>query len=382
MRTIPPEFVHMRIHWIAQHFYPEIGGMETHIREIAKRLIKKGHDVTVHSSIRTTDNRKLCRNGNIDRIQIKRYEPRLNLGYYLSYWKPIIYDCDLIVMEGYPSLINDHVRRKYADRYPLVSFSLGCCLSTSHVGRLMKRYYDRFYGIKTFKSVDSIISLTENEKKWLEDKNIDSRKINVIPAGIPDEAFGKYRDNPIKERFGFDRYILFVGRMYHEKRPLDLVRALSKLNSQTKDTALVFVGPDAGETERVLKLAKDLEVSDRVICLGRVSEKEKYSIISNCELFVLPSQWESQGIVLVEAMAQGKPVIGTNVGGIPYMIENGENGLLYNCGDISGLVNQMEYLLDDPAKSKEMGLKGLKEAIEKYQWDNIVDRVEWVYRST
>jgi glycosyltransferase involved in cell wall biosynthesis len=246
----------------------------------------------------------------------------------------------------------------------------------------MKTYYDRVYGIKTFRSVDSIISLTENEKKWLEDKRIDSGKINVIPAGIPDEAFGKYRNNPIKERFGFDRYILFVGRMYHEKRPLDLVAALSRLNSRSEDIALVFVGPDAGETARVLKMAKDLGISDRVICLGKVSEKDKYSIISNCELFVLPSQWESQGIVLVEAMAQGKPVIGTNVGGIPYMIENGENGLLYNCGDISGLVNQMEYLLDDPAKSKEMGLKGLKEAIEKYQWDNIVDRVEWVYRST
>jgi glycosyltransferase involved in cell wall biosynthesis len=371
----------MRIHWIAQHFYPEIGGMETHIREIAKRLIYKGHDVTVHSSIRTTDNKILSRNSNIDRIQIKRYKPRLNLGYYLTYWKPMIYDCDLIVLEGYPSLINDYVRKKYADKYPIVSYSLGCCLEASRAGRLMKKYYDRFYGIKTFRNVDSIISLTENEKNWLKNKNIDSGKINVIPAGIPDEAFGKYGNNPIKERFGFDRYILFVGRMYHEKRPLDLVAALSRLNSGSDDTALVFVGPDAGETARVQQLAKDLRIQHRVICLGRVSEKDKYSIISNCELFVLPSQWESQGIVLVEAMAQGKPVIGTRVGGIPYVIDNGENGLLYNCGDISGLADQIEYLLGDPRKAKEMGLRGLEEAIEKYQWDKIVDKVEWVYRS-
>jgi hypothetical protein len=72
-----PVLLHIRIHWIAQHFYPEIGGMENHIRKIAKRPIKKSHEVTVHTSLRTTDNGRLSRNGwklKKENEKIKKYK--------------------------------------------------------------------------------------------------------------------------------------------------------------------------------------------------------------------------------------------------------------------------------------------------------------------
>lgn len=369
----------MKINWVAPHFYPETGGVETHVEQISKQLIERGHEVTVHTSAVTVNKEKLPSAGELGDIKIRRYKPSINRGFYLCLWKPDIKDGDIIAMEGYPSLTNDHVRRKYGKNFPLVIYSQGVVLTLTGFGALMKRIYDGLYGVKTLRKADRIVAMTELEKNWCREKGIDTNKIEIIPNGIFDEAFDTYDPNLPKQKYGLKKYLLFIGRMYHEKAPTHLVQALSRLQDDFKDLGIIFVGPDQGEVGKVKAMTKELGLEEKVVYAGKVSDKEKYELLAGCEFFVLPSKHESQGIVFVEAWAQKKAVIGTKVGGVPYVVKDGETGLLYNYGDIDALTGHIRFLLENPGDSKKIGIRGFEIASKEYRWKNVVDRIERLY---
>jgi glycosyltransferase involved in cell wall biosynthesis len=285
-------------------------------------------------------------------------------------------------LEGYPSLTNDYVRKKYGSKYPMVTFSLGVVLATKGLSAFLKGFYDSMYGVKTLREVDRIIALTEQEKEWCKGKDIDTKKIDIIPAGIYDSAFSSYDVLKAKEKYCFERYILFIGRMFYEKSPVHLVQALSKLGDEYKGLGVVFAGPDLGEAEKVKAKAKELGLENRIVYAGKVSEKEKYELLAGCEFFALPSKIEAQGIVFAEAWAQKKPVISTRAGAVPYVVKDKETGLLYDYGDINSLAGHIEYLLKNPKEARMMGEKGFEEADTKYRWGKVIDKIEAVFEKT
>jgi glycosyltransferase involved in cell wall biosynthesis len=370
----------MKINWVAPHFYPETGGVETHVEQISKQLIERGHEVIVHTSAVSVKKGRLPFTGELGEIKIRRYKPSFNRGFYLCLWKPEIKEGDIIAMEGYPSLTNDHVRRKYGKKYPLVIYSQGVVLPLTGFGAFMKKIYDGFSGVKTLRKADRIVAMTDLEKNWCREKGIDSKKIEIIPNGIFDEAFDLYDPNLPKQKYGLKKYILFIGRMYHEKAPTHLVQALSRLQDDFKDIGVIFVGPDQGEVSKVKVMTKQMGLEEKVVYTGTVSDKEKYELLAGCEFFVLPSKHESQGIVFVEAWAQKKAVIGTKVGGVPYVVKDGETGLLYNYGDIDALIRHIRFLLENPKETKKIGVKGFEIASKEYRWKSVVDRIEKLYR--
>jgi glycosyltransferase involved in cell wall biosynthesis len=125
-----------------------------------------------------------------------------------------------------------------------------------------------------------------------------------------------------------------------------------------------------------------LNLENRVVLTGMVSEKDKRALLSGCRFFVNPSLFEAQGVVFFEAWAQKKPVIGTRVGGVPFIIKDGETGLLYNYGDVNALAKHIKFLLENSDKARAMGQKGYKFVYENYRWDDVVKRVEQVFSET
>ena len=139
------------------------------------------------------------------------------------------------------------------------------------------------------------------------------------------------------------------------------------------------MGPDQGEIAKVRALARDLKLRDRVICTGRVSTKEKFELLSGAELFAMPSRYEAQGIVFIEAWAQKKAIIGTKVGGVPYVVKDRETGLLYDYGKIEALSKHIGFLLENPKEAKRMGERGYEMANKEYRWKTVIDRLEGLY---
>ncbi len=369
----------MKINWVAQHFYPETGGVEYHVEQISRQLIERGWEVLVHSSCVTVNKETLPLSGELDDIKIKRYKPSLNRSFYLTKFKPEIADGDIIAMEGYPSLTNDYVRKKYNGKFPQVIYIQGVVLPLTGFAAFQKRLYDAFFGIKTLKRVHRLIAMTQLEKNWCKEKGIDTSKIEIIPNGISNKAFESYDPSIPKKKYGLERYLLFIGRMYHEKAPTHLVSALSKLQEDFPDLGIIFAGPDQGEVSNVKAQAKQLGLEKKVVYAGRVSEKEKYELISGCEHFVLPSKFEAQGIVFIEAWAQKKPVVGTKVGGVPYVVSHGDNGLLYDFGDIDALTKHIRFLLENPKIAEGMGRSGYELADKKSRWKGVIARIEKLY---
>lgn len=338
--------------------------------------------MTVHTSCVTVNKEVLSKTEKLGKIEIKRYKPSINLSFYLSKFKPEIRNGDIIAMEGYPNLTNDYVRKRYHGKFPLVIYVQGVVLPLSGFASLQKRLYDAFIGVRTLKKANRIIAMTKLEKDWCEKKGIDSNKIEIIPNGIFDEAFESYDSENIKQKYGQRKYLLFIGRMYHEKAPTHLIEALSRLKNDFKDLGVIFVGPDQGEVAKVKSMTKDLGLQEKVVYAGKVTDKEKYQLLAGCEFFVLPSKFEAQGIVFIEAWAQKKAVIGTRVGGVPYVVSDGENGLLYNYGDIDALTNHIRLLLENPKKARAIGQRGYEIADRESRWKSVIDKIERLYTET
>jgi glycosyltransferase involved in cell wall biosynthesis len=172
--------------------------------------------------------------------------------------------------------------------------------------------------------------------------------------------------------------ILFMGRLEKIKGVDILIRSIPFVANSIPDVHLYIAG--SGEEEGKLKhLVKKLDIGENVTLLGFVSEDEKWSYYKSTDLCVVPSVEGPFGIVLLEAMACGKPVIASNVGGIPYIVEDGKTGLLFECGDIEGLTEKVSTLLQNKEMREKMGAEGLEKAKE-FSWDMIAERTVELYK--
>ena len=156
------------------------------------------------------------------------------------------------------------------------------------------------------------------------------------------------------------RVILTVGRWdsaEQYKGADTLITALPRILKVATDASLVLVG-DGDDRPRLERLARDLRVSERAHFLNGLTPEQLFACYANCDLFALPSRGEGFGMVFLEAMAVAKPVIGGAHGGIPDIVEDGVTGLLVRHGDVERLAQALELLLNNPSRSREMGVLG------------------------
>ena len=174
-----------------------------------------------------------------------------------------------------------------------------------------------------------------------------------------------------------DRYILGIGRHVPEKGFDVLLRAFAELDRS--DVRLVIAG-DGPEYPALVKLAADLEIADRVDFPGRTDRGQTVNLFRDCEFFVLPSRHEPFGIVNVEAMASGKAIVASAVGGVPEIVQDGENGVLVPPKDPLALVNAIGALLDDDELRRKLGEAGRRRSLD-FSWTALADRYVSAYRA-
>lgn len=173
-------------------------------------------------------------------------------------------------------------------------------------------------------------------------------------------------------------YILGIGRHVPQKGFDVLLRAFAEVvRSGSEDYDLLLAG-DGEEHGRLQELAAALQLGDRVRFVGRVARTEAVALFLGCSFFVLPSRHEPMGIVNLEAMAAGKPVIASHVGGVPELVVDGRNGLLIPAEDASALAATMRGLMADPTLRSRLGQAG-REWAERFDWSVISAQYSAVY---
>ena len=143
-----------------------------------------------------------------------------------------------------------------------------------------------------------------------------------------------------------------------------------------EDLVLVSIGLPTKMWQKKKRMLDESNLLD----LGYLNEEEKRDAFAACDIFVLPSRYDSFGIVYLEAWRCGKPVIGAKVGAIPEVIEEDRDGLLVEFGDVEQLTSKMLYLLNHPDLCKEMGENGRRKVIERFNWEKNIEIVENVFK--
>ena len=228
---------------------------------------------------------------------------------------------------------------------------------------------------------DCTVALTEGERKdYMRFSVSDPDRTVTIHSGV-DIVF--FRDT-VKDVEAIRRSLAIgpkelvvgtVGWLLPIKGPMYLLRAMARVWQTYPDTRLVFAGK--GELERALKKeAQEMGASDRVLFLGWRDDIPE--VMHMMDVFVLPSLNEGMGRVLVEAMAAGRPVVASNIGGIPDLVSHGENGLLVPAGDVAALARGIRSLLANSAQRKELGEQGKKTA-DRYGLDLMLTKIDRLY---
>lgn len=202
------------------------------------------------------------------------------------------------------------------------------------------------------------------------EQSIPPGKVRRLPWGLDPEFEARLAAPvPLSPLQGFPRtgrIILTVGRWdtaEKYKGADNLLAALPHVLKAAPDVSLVLVG-DGDDLPRLEQLARDLGVSEHAHFLFDLTPEQLFACYASCDVFALPSRGEGFGLVFLEAMAHGKPVIGGAHGGIPDIVEDGVTGLLVPHGDIERLGQALESLFNDPARAREMGARG-RSRIEK-----------------
>ncbi len=216
-------------------------------------------------------------------------------------------------------------------------------------------------------TVDKILSISENTKKlFLSINKFSTTKISIIPCTLDTLCKENINLKSKQELFLPDgNMILTVSRLDPSEnyKNIDLViESLPEVLQKIPNTYLVIVG-DGADLGRLKEIARNMNLINKVIFVGRASSESLPSYYKACDVFVLPSTKEGFGIVFLEAMYFSKPCIGARAGAIPEVVEDCKTGLLINPDNKAELSKAIISLLDDKSLSKTMGNAG-KEVLE------------------
>lgn len=201
-------------------------------------------------------------------------------------------------------------------------------------------------------------------------------QVYLVPNAI-DGSFFKPAFNPTGQT------ILFAGRVIQRKRPLDLVQAFAKIAAQVPQAHLRLAGEYSSEAaygESVRNFIEQSGCKDRIHLLGGLSEDAVLAEFANCDILALPSSQETTPMVIAQAMAAGKPVVATPVGGVAEMVHHSETGFLVEVGDIDGLAEALLCLLNETPLRQRLGQAGYQFAVENYRADSVARRTYDVYQ--
>lgn len=200
----------------------------------------------------------------------------------------------------------------------------------------------------------------------------------VIYCGVDLKRFVPLDTGNAKHSLGLQRNIVVgsAGRLIPRKGYDYLLRAMPDIKKAFPDVKLVLAG-DGEEKENLKMLANELDIQESVVFLG--NRKDITEVINSFDVFVLPSLSEGLGVVVLEAFAAGKPVVASNVEGIPEMVINGENGFLVPIKDSDALAERIITLLKDPLLASRMGKKGRRLVEENFDINNKIREYESLY---
>ncbi|MGA9839625.1 MAG: glycosyltransferase family 4 protein [Thermoplasmata archaeon] len=370
----------MRIVQVTPFFHPHAGGVESHVRSLAREFAREGHDVTVVTSRFRSSLPREERMEGYRVVRARSLGVLLNTPFDIGVGRALRHlDADVVHLHYPPPLTSFFATRALNRRNVPVCLTYHCDLYLAGVtGRMLAGLYQRVFLPPTLRSVDRIVVHTRSygvTSAWLR-----GRELAVIPSVVDLDWFRPGIDASRLRgdlRLEGKRILAFTGRLVPHKGVDVILQALARLPT---DVVLVVIGAGP-RLPSLLGLARRLGVSERVRFCPKVSDDDLPRYLSLADVFVFPSQsrLEGFGLAVAEAMAAGLPVVIADMPGVREVIEPGQEGLLAEPLLAEDLAAKIRVLLDDPDLARRMGAAGRRRAEERYGLPTVVHQLLSLY---
>lgn len=323
----------MRVVWFSDSWIPNTDGVVTSLTLLKKVLEKKGHEIFIFAP-GTRNERK----DNIIYYRALTFSPYPDYRFpplrsiFSRRTKAIVNEIEADVIHSHsPGVMGVHaILAAHASGLPLlftyhtfVEDSAYFLFKSEYSQRITQHLFRVWLGLYC-RRCSCLITPSAYVAKTL--NQLCSKEIQIIPNGIDLARFEGSNGAPVKQRYNSKQIILSVGRLVKEKNLQLLIRAAPHL-LKTHDVVFIIVGKGPARQE-LEALAKKEGVSDSVVFTGYVSDMELINYYKAASVFAFPSTYETQGVVALEAMAAGLPVVAANARALPDIIHDGENGFL------------------------------------------------------
>ncbi len=246
------------------------------------------------------------------------------------------------------------------------------------------RLYQQTVGRLTMQA-DVVAVISPFEQRIIESRGFRVRRFALLPPAVEAAAYQGPGDPAFLARYGFDaqqhQIVLFVGRICREKGVDLLITAAQTVLLRAPDTRFLLVGPDWGDRTAFETQVAEAGLTGKVVFTGNLPRTAVLTAYRSADLMAFPSRYETFGIVLIEAMAAGLPVVATRTAAIPDVVEHERTGLLSAPDDAAALAAHLLYLLRDAGRRALMGTTAAAHVAAHYSRAQQVRRAEAIYRS-
>ena len=367
----------MKIALVSPASFPatQFGGIMFLVADIAKEATNLGNDVVIYTTDldfannANTFNKNLPKKETLDNFTIKRSHVWfrislffLNPGIYFQMMKDSPDIIHTVGIRSFQSFIATIVAKK--KKIPLVISDQGGLTTHPDLksGGIFKKilYKLQVPMINFIINNSTKISVANEYEKKIFEKFNQTSKIEIIRNGINLETM-KIKTNNFKKKHGISLpFVLFIGRFSKVKGIDILLHAIKILKNkpELKNISFVIMGVDFGFQNQMIKMIDDLGIKEKIHLITNPSRDDVIAAYSESEFLVLPSRWELSPLTPLEGFAFKKPVISTNVHGIPSTITDRKNGILVKNEDFHELAEAIMELINDKQKCLEYGLSG------------------------
>ena len=394
----------MRVTLVSEHASPlaaiggvDSGGQNVHVAELAAGLVRLGHEVAVYTRRDAAElPEKVTTAAGYEVIHLTagpaRLVPKDELWAHMPrFAEELRRNLDL----DSPDLIHAHFwMSAWAAAEAARSLQLPMLITFHALGTVKQRHqgsadpspHERIrVEASAGHACDHIIATCRDEVAELGQMGIEHNKVSVVPCGVDVEHFTLAAD-AVGSEFSIPRRAVYrlvsVGRLVPRKGVSVVIEAMSRLS----DAELIIAGGDGpadvsseSERARLSVLAAHMGVAERVHFAGQVSRTEMPALLRSADVVVCAPWYEPFGIVPLEAMACGVPVVGSAVGGLLDSVDDGRTGILVPPRDPVAIAKAVRSLLDDPVRRAAFGRAGRTRALSLFSWERVASCTADIY---
>jgi D-inositol-3-phosphate glycosyltransferase len=389
----------LRIAMLSAHSCPvgdlgakDTGGMSVYIRELAAQLGRLGHTVDIYTRIHDPADALIEHMGTGahlihlkagEKATIRKIDVYRSLSEFIynleTFWRNNKLSYDIVFSHYWISaLAAKYLQQEYRIPYISMYHTLGAIKNAIGIGEGEPELRIRSEK-ETIEESQKIIVATEKEKQDVAFYyTAPPEKISVIPCGVNMDLFRPYdrAASRFKLGLGNEKIMLFVGRIDPLKGIGQLIKSIKLLENQD-NLRLIIVGGDAGsreEIEKLQKLASDLGVVNRITFQGTVKQDILPYFYSAADVCVMPSYYESFGLVPLESLACGTPVVATDVGDLKHIIRPGETGYVIPDNSPENIAAAVTRVLNYSSHGMESAVT-VRASVNRFSWASIASQV-------